>query len=136
MYNVFTVGVTYLNALWQAHRRGWSIVPSYVDALLDVQVCTSVMEPLAGEEGLTCIRAYLPTCLPVRLLWYVALTPQPSHPERPACATRSRPSLNGSSGTSPPERAGPLGRHLQVGSKARTEGHIIRVRCTEERNQC
>jgi hypothetical protein len=67
MYNVFTVGVTYLNALWQAHRRGWSIVPSYVDALLDVQVCTSVMEPLAGEEDLTCVLAYLLTCLPVCL---------------------------------------------------------------------
>jgi hypothetical protein len=49
MYQLFTAGITYLNSLWQAHRHGWSIVPSYVDALLDVQVCTSVMGPLAGE---------------------------------------------------------------------------------------
>ena len=55
MYNLFVSGVTYLNSLWQAHRNGWNIVGSLVDALLDVQCCTSVMEALAGEllEG-TC----------------------------------------------------------------------------------
>ncbi|RXK38684.1 hypothetical protein M231_03994 [Tremella mesenterica] len=56
MYQLFMAGVTYLNSIWQAHRKGYSIVPSYVDALLDVQVCTAVMEPLAaitpGTTGL------------------------------------------------------------------------------------
>ncbi len=49
MYQLFIAGVTYLNSIWQAHRNNWNIVPSYVDALLDVQVCTNVMEALAGE---------------------------------------------------------------------------------------
>lgn len=49
-YHLFTSGVTYLNCLWQADANGWSIVPSYVDALLDIQGCTSVMEALAGEK--------------------------------------------------------------------------------------
>ena len=42
-------GVTYLNCLWQADANGWHIVPSYVDALLDIQGCTSVMEALASK---------------------------------------------------------------------------------------
>ena len=48
MYHLFISGVTYLNSLWQGYRNGWKLVPSYVDALLDMQVCTSVMEGLAG----------------------------------------------------------------------------------------
>ena len=50
MYHLFISGVTYLNSLWQAYRNGWRLVPSYVDALLDMQVCTSVMEGLACEQ--------------------------------------------------------------------------------------
>jgi hypothetical protein len=49
MYQVFTAGVTYLNSLWQAHKSGLTIVPSLLDAILDIQVCASVMEGLAGE---------------------------------------------------------------------------------------
>ena len=49
MYHLFISGVTYLNSLWQAYRNGWRLVHTYVDALLDMQVCTSVMEGLAGE---------------------------------------------------------------------------------------
>ncbi|KAE8537650.1 hypothetical protein D1P53_005706 [Cryptococcus gattii VGV] len=30
------------------YRNGWRLVPSYIDALLDMQVCTSVMEGLAA----------------------------------------------------------------------------------------
>lgn len=49
MYQLFIVGIAYLNCLWQAAEQGWTIVPSYVEALLDVQVCTSVMSSLSGE---------------------------------------------------------------------------------------
>jgi hypothetical protein len=48
MYQLFINGVTYLNGLWQAHRNGWSIVPTLVDALLDIQGCSSIIEALAG----------------------------------------------------------------------------------------
>ncbi|OWZ74365.1 hypothetical protein J008_00034 [Cryptococcus neoformans] len=48
MYHLFISGVTYLNSLWQGYRNGWRLVPSYIDALLDMQVCTSVMEGLAA----------------------------------------------------------------------------------------
>jgi len=48
MYQLFTAGVTYLNSLWQAHRSGWTIVPSPLNAVLDIQVCASIMEGLAG----------------------------------------------------------------------------------------
>jgi hypothetical protein len=51
MYQLFIAGMTYLNSLWQAHRSGWSIVSSYVEAVLDVQVCTGLMEALSGEFG-------------------------------------------------------------------------------------
>lgn len=50
MYQLFIAGMTYLNSLWQAHRYGWSIVSSYVEAVLDVQVCTGLMEALTGES--------------------------------------------------------------------------------------
>jgi len=50
MYQVFTAGVTYLNSLWQAQKNGWAIVSSLLDAILDIQVCASVMEGLAGES--------------------------------------------------------------------------------------
>jgi hypothetical protein len=56
MYHLFISGVTYLNSLWQAYRNGWRLVPSYVDALLDMQVCTSVMEGLACEDMFDYIR--------------------------------------------------------------------------------
>lgn len=51
MYQLFIAGIAYLNSLWQAAEQGWTIVPSYVDALLDVQVCTSVMASLSGERS-------------------------------------------------------------------------------------
>lgn len=50
MYQLFHLGIAYLNSLWQAAEKGWTIVPSYVEALLDVQVCTSVMSTLSGES--------------------------------------------------------------------------------------
>lgn len=53
MYQLFIAGIAYLNSLWQAADQGWTIVPSYVEALLDVQVCTSVMSSLSGESRLT-----------------------------------------------------------------------------------
>jgi hypothetical protein len=57
MYHLFIAGVTYLNSLWQAHRCGWTIVPSYVDALLEIQTCTSVMEALAAiTPGTSAVR--------------------------------------------------------------------------------
>ncbi|WWD22211.1 hypothetical protein CI109_106702 [Kwoniella shandongensis] len=46
-YQLFIAGLTYLNSLWQAHRAGWSIVPSMVDALLHVQMCSNTMEAIA-----------------------------------------------------------------------------------------
>jgi hypothetical protein len=49
MYHLFMSGVTYLNSLWQAHKNDWSIVPSLVEALLDMQGCASIMEALAGQ---------------------------------------------------------------------------------------
>ncbi|KAG7571286.1 hypothetical protein FFLO_00798 [Filobasidium floriforme] len=56
MYQLFINGVTYLNGLWQAHRHGWSIVPTLVDALLDIQGCSSIIEALAvitpGSSGI------------------------------------------------------------------------------------
>jgi hypothetical protein len=51
MYQLFINGVTYLNGLWQAHRNGWSIVPTLVDALLDIQGCSSIIEALAGASN-------------------------------------------------------------------------------------
>ena len=48
MYNLFMAGITYLNSLWQAQRCGWTIVSSYVDALMDIHICTGLMEALAG----------------------------------------------------------------------------------------
>lgn len=51
MYQLFINGVTYLNGLWQAHRNGWSIVPTLVDALLDIQGCSSIIEALAGTSN-------------------------------------------------------------------------------------
>jgi len=50
MYQLFILGIAYLNSLWQAAEQGWTIVTSYVEALLDVQVCTSVMSTLSGES--------------------------------------------------------------------------------------
>ena len=55
MYQLFTAGVTYLNSLWQAHQSGWTIVPALFDAILDIQICTSVMEALAGRFRLVCL---------------------------------------------------------------------------------
>lgn len=52
MYQLFIAGIAYLNSLWQAADQGWTIVDSYVEALLDVQVCTSVMSSLSGEWSL------------------------------------------------------------------------------------
>jgi hypothetical protein len=49
MYNLFMAGITYLNSLWQAQRCGWTIINSYVDALMDIHICTGLMEALAGE---------------------------------------------------------------------------------------
>ncbi|WWC66488.1 uncharacterized protein I206_100390 [Kwoniella pini CBS 10737] len=40
--------VTYLNCLWQSRQNGWNIVPSSVDAFLDVHVCSSLMEGVAA----------------------------------------------------------------------------------------
>jgi hypothetical protein len=50
MYQLFIAGIAYLNSLWQAAEQGWTIVPSYVEALLDMQVCTSVMASLSGTS--------------------------------------------------------------------------------------
>lgn len=52
MYQLFIAGIAYLNSLWQAADQGWTIVDSYVEALLDVQVCTSVMSSLSGDLSL------------------------------------------------------------------------------------
>ena len=59
MYQLFIVGIAYLNSLWQAAEQGWTIVPSYVEALLDMQVCTSVMSSLSGEFHTTPNRSRL-----------------------------------------------------------------------------
>nr|XP_019014847.1 uncharacterized protein I206_00934 [Kwoniella pini CBS 10737]OCF53628.1 hypothetical protein I206_00934 [Kwoniella pini CBS 10737] len=48
MHNLFIQGVTYLNCLWQSRQNGWNIVPSSVDAFLDVHVCSSLMEGVAA----------------------------------------------------------------------------------------
>lgn len=48
MYFLFMAGITYLNSLWQAQKSGWTIVESYVDALMDIHICTGLMEALAG----------------------------------------------------------------------------------------
>ncbi|ORY32023.1 fungal-specific transcription factor domain-domain-containing protein [Naematelia encephala] len=54
---LFMSGVTYLNSLWVASQSGWSIVPSFVDALLDVQACSSSLEAMTlNEHGTTGIR--------------------------------------------------------------------------------
>jgi len=53
MYQLFIAGIAYLNSLWQAAEHGWTIVPSYVEALLDMQVCTSVMSSLSGKPTIT-----------------------------------------------------------------------------------
>jgi hypothetical protein len=49
MYHLFMSGVTYLNSLWQAPTSDWSTVPSLVEAHLDMQGCSSIMEELAGQ---------------------------------------------------------------------------------------
>ena len=53
MYQLFIAGIAYLNSLWQAAENGWTIVPSYVEALLDMQVCTSVISSLSGKPSIT-----------------------------------------------------------------------------------
>lgn len=50
MYHLFMSGVTYLGSLWQAHKQGWTIVPTLIDALLDIQGCSATMEGLAGQS--------------------------------------------------------------------------------------
>ncbi|WWD17722.1 hypothetical protein CI109_102163 [Kwoniella shandongensis] len=56
MHAFFLQGVTYLDALWRIKHNGWNIAPAYVDALLDVQMCSSMLEALAaatpGTSGL------------------------------------------------------------------------------------
>lgn len=52
VHHVFMAGVTYLNSLWIANRHQWRIVPSYVDAILDIQTCSQVLEGLTGTSSL------------------------------------------------------------------------------------
>ncbi|KAK8845537.1 hypothetical protein IAR55_006252 [Kwoniella newhampshirensis] len=56
-YQLFLVSAAYLNALWQASRKGWQIVQSVVESMLDIQSCTSVMEAISAiAPGTTHIR--------------------------------------------------------------------------------
>ncbi|KAK8866076.1 hypothetical protein IAR55_001227 [Kwoniella newhampshirensis] len=56
MHAFFLQGVTYIDTLWRARHNNWDIAPPYIDALLDVQVCSSMLEALAaatpGTSGL------------------------------------------------------------------------------------
>lgn len=49
IHHVFMAGVTYLNSIWIANSEGWSIVTSYIDAILDIQTCSQVLEAMSGE---------------------------------------------------------------------------------------
>ena len=49
IHHVFVAGVTYLNALWVAAKHEWEIVPSLIDAVLDIQSCSQVLEGMTGE---------------------------------------------------------------------------------------
>jgi hypothetical protein len=49
IHHVFVSGVTYLNAVWLAARQGWSITPSFVDVMLDIQACSQALEAMTGE---------------------------------------------------------------------------------------
>lgn len=51
MHHVFMAGVTYLNSIWNANLQNWSIVPSYVDAVMDIQICSQLLEAMTGELG-------------------------------------------------------------------------------------
>lgn len=49
IHHVFVAGVTYLNSIWIAARQGWTVTPSLVDAVLDIQACSQILEAMTGE---------------------------------------------------------------------------------------
>jgi len=49
IHHVFMAGVTYLNSIWIANGEGWSIIHSYIDAILDIQTCSQLLEAMSGE---------------------------------------------------------------------------------------
>lgn len=49
IHHIFMSGVTYLNCIWNANSAKWIVVPSYVDALLDIQTCSQLLEAMTGE---------------------------------------------------------------------------------------
>ena len=49
VHHLFLSGVTYLNSLWIASRYGWDLVPSFVDAMLDIQACSCCLEAMTSE---------------------------------------------------------------------------------------
>ena len=48
IHHVFMAGVTYLNSIYVASKYQWNIVPSLVEAMLDIQACASVLEAMTG----------------------------------------------------------------------------------------
>lgn len=48
-HHVFMAGVTYLNSIWIGNTEGWSIVPGYIEAILDIQTCSQLLEAMSGE---------------------------------------------------------------------------------------
>lgn len=50
IHHVFISGVTYLNCIWEAAKHDWPIVPSLVDAILDIQCCSQVLEGMTGKS--------------------------------------------------------------------------------------
>lgn len=50
VHHVFMAGVTYLNSIWIANLKGWNIVTSYVNAIMDIQTCSQVLEAMSGES--------------------------------------------------------------------------------------
>jgi len=50
IHHVFMAGVTYLNSIWSANTVGWSIIPSCIDAILDIQTCSQLLEAMSCES--------------------------------------------------------------------------------------